>query len=161
MQIEPLTPERIEEAVAFITSVFPRDTDHVRKTFQAFKNGKSDSQWEEWRLTALEFWTVSAEDHLIGIIGLYIREKEPEVCWLSWFCVDPAYRKQGIGTMLFDKVVQEARRHQKRFLRLYTSTAPEEADAQRFYEQRGFRETSREPEPHSPYERIYQELALS
>lgn len=162
MDIHSLPFEGIDEAIALITSVFPRDASHIRKTLNAYRNGAADPHWQQHRLTSLHFWAMEDVNHMVGIIGLYEKKADNnDACWLSWFCVTPEHRSKGMGRILLEHVIAEAQRRGKHRLRLYTSTAPEEAIAQRLYDERGFIETSREAEPGSPYERIYRELNVS
>ena len=66
-----------------------------------------------------------------------------EAVWVAWFCVDPKARGRGIGQALIDHTVSRARNAGFNRIRLYTSTDPNEAAAQRLYEKNGFKEIRR------------------
>jgi len=94
-----------------------------------------------------------------GITGLYTcPQDEDEADWLSWFCVDPAQRGQGIGGKLLAFSIEEARGRGKQFLRLYTSDDPNEAEAQGLYEKFGLRVVREEKV--RTHTLIYRELRL-
>ncbi|HSV30434.1 MAG TPA: GNAT family N-acetyltransferase [Atribacteraceae bacterium] len=83
-------------------------------------------------------------DRVLGMTGLYRYKKDAdEAVWLSWFCVAPEVRSRGIGQSLIEHTEKIARGKGFHTIRLYTSTDPNEAAAQRFYEKNGYREISR------------------
>ncbi len=87
---------------------------------------------------------VNESRSVLGTSGLYRYHRDAdEAVWLAWFCVDPKARGQGIGQALIEHTVSRARDAGFRLIRLYTSTAPNEAAAQRLYEKNGFREVGR------------------
>ncbi|HHY88614.1 MAG TPA: GNAT family N-acetyltransferase [Chloroflexi bacterium] len=57
-----------------------------------------------------------------------------QVGWITTVCVDPAYRRQGIGTALLDECER-----QLRLPRIRLSVARSNHGALRLYEQRGYR----------------------
>ena len=83
-------------------------------------------------------------NELLGTTGLYRYKKDAdEAVWVAWFCVDPKARGRGIGQELIDHTVMLARNAGYDRIRLYTSTDPNEAAAQRLYEKNGFKEIGR------------------
>ena len=93
---------------------------------------------------------VDEGDLVLGTTGLYRYRKDLETAvWLAWFCVDPRARGRGIGQALLDHSVARARDAGFSLLRLYTSTDPNEASAQRLYERNGFIEVGRKKGLHS------------
>lgn len=166
MLIEPLSHETLDEAINLINRVFPYQTLIERFSLRAslFKD-----YWFYkigfWlaRVTQLNYWVAIEErsKQVIGTTGLYCYSKdEAEAYWLAWLCVDPACRGQGIGKKLLDFSVDKAKAAGKRFLRLYTSTDPNEAAAQILYEKYGFRITGEEKIWGDIHKRIYRELQL-
>ena len=93
---------------------------------------------------------VDANALVLGTTGLYRYKKDfDEAVWLSWFCVDPNARGCGIGQALIEHSVARARETGFSLMRLYTSTDPNEASAQRLYERNGFMEVGRKRGLHS------------
>jgi ribosomal protein S18 acetylase RimI-like enzyme len=87
---------------------------------------------------------------VLGTTGLYRYKKDfDRAVWLAWFCVDPKARGRGIGQALLDHTVARARDAGFSLMRLYTSTDPNEASAQRLYERNGFMEVGRKRGLHS------------
>lgn len=120
---------------------------------------KYDVFWKKFNLTYLHYWVALLESKVVGITGLYGLKKDAhEALWLSWFCVDPVYRKHGIGSQLLIFTEEEAKRLGAKCLRLYTSTNPEEAVAQHLYEERNYVITGTEQLPHEL--RVYREKKL-
>ncbi|MBS3974898.1 MAG: GNAT family N-acetyltransferase [Actinobacteria bacterium] len=76
--------------------------------------------------------------NVVGTIGLFRhRFDADEAFWLTYFCVAPEARGAGVGSRLLDRAIERARQDGADYLRLYTSDASDEADAQRLYESRG------------------------
>ena len=65
----------------------------------------------------------------MGRAGMYLED----------IYIMPEYRGQGIGKQLIEFSIEAARGYGKKYLRLYTSTDPNEAAAQFLYEKYGFR----------------------
>ena len=94
-------------------------------------------------LVAFDVYVDEAE-LVLGTTGLYRYKKDSDTAvWLAWFCVDPRARGRGIGQALLDHSVARARDAGFSLMRLYTSTDPNEASAQRLYERNGFMEVGR------------------
>jgi len=87
---------------------------------------------------------VDEADVVLGTTGLYRYKRDFDTAvWLAWFCVDPRARGRGIGQALLEHTVTRARDAGFSLMRLYTSTDPNEAWAQRLYERNGFMEVGR------------------
>lgn len=56
----------------------------------------------------------------VGVVGLYEYDNYKEDIWLNWFGVLPKYREQGVGTNALIKIIEFARRYNKKYFRLYT-----------------------------------------
>jgi len=112
----------------------------------------------------LKYW-VAIDDNtnrVVGVTGIYEKREDAKAsCWLGWYCVDPEFRGQGIGTMLLDFAINEANKLKKRYLRLYTSTDPNDAVAQIVYEKKGFKIMEDRPrKSDGTYETFCRELDL-
>lgn len=143
MRIEPVTRESLGAARALITRVFSYDALLVRCWFFALNRGETLLGRAVRRLSGikefLELWVALDDDgSVVGTTGLYRKRSDAdEAVWLSWFCVAPEHRGRGIGGRLLDFSIERARRTGARHLRLFTSSVPAEALAQRLYESRG------------------------
>ena len=56
----------------------------------------------------------------IGVVGLYEISKYKDTIWLSWFGVVEDYRYKGYGSQIFEDILNEAKKYNKDFLRLFT-----------------------------------------
>lgn len=69
--------------------------------------------------------------------------KTPEMYWLNWFYVDEQFRRDGLGTKLYEHALSRLRRQKCRKLYLDTSSDPIYEAALAFYKRNGFREEGR------------------
>ena len=136
--IVPFDAARREDVVRLVDRVFPSQGLVERLSMRVFQ-----TRWD-W-LLALggirdgRFWLAVKDDAVIGTVGLYSTPKDAaSALWLGWFCVSPEARGQQVGQGLIDFAVRQASAEQRMFLRLYTSTDPNEAAAQSVYERNGF-----------------------
>jgi len=161
VHIETLSPQTLDAANTLVDTIFAKEvelipSDALRASLEAEKYEKF---WIKFNLTYLHYWVALVGDAVVGTTGLYGLTKDiHEALWLSWFCVDPSYRKQSIGSQLLTFTEEEARRLGTKYLRLYTSTNPEEAVAQRLYDERNYVITGTEQLPHEL--RVYREKRL-
>lgn len=65
-------------------------------------------------------YLVYHQDTPVGIIGLYEKPEYPDDVWLTWFGVDPKYRNHGIGSQMLLKIIEIAKKYNKKNLRLNT-----------------------------------------
>ena len=151
MQIVPGDEVLIEKAEALAKSVFKSDHWLVHLTFLVLK--KPDHWFVKIMAALMGIKDYLSTDVMIddtgavlGTIGLYrINKDYQDAVWISWFCVAPAARQQGVGQALLDHAVSQAVAAGYKLIRLYTSTDPNEAAAQVLYEKNGFREYRRSP----------------
>lgn len=86
-----------------------------------------------------------------------LRPLEPAVCEMKRLYVRPAFRTHGIGRVLIDRIVQDARQAGYRHMRL--DTLPSMAAAQALYRRLGFQEIA--PYRKNPIEgAVFLELQL-
>jgi len=107
-------------------------------------------------------WVARQEDKIVGTIGYYVLLKdELEASWLSWYCVAPEARNQGIGSKLLEIVIAHIKASGKQYVRVFTSDIPEEKQAQKLYKKIGF-VYFREPkfDPASQTNHLYLQLKL-
>lgn len=141
----------MDQAEALVRSVFPWMTPVERLSFVAIRNPSGLAGRLLMACAGIKdkiAFDVCVDEAgaVLGTTGLYRYKRDAhEAAWIAWFCVAPAARGQGVGQQLLDHTVQLARELGYRNVRLYTSTSPGEAAAQRLYEQNGFIEIKRIP----------------
>jgi len=146
IKIIELADAQIPQAKKLVNEVFKHQDFTERISFWVYKHRnkfwmKLLSWW--YGTKSLEYWVaVDEKGTICGTTGFYTQKKDiHEAIWLSWFCVAPARRGQGIGKQLIEFSIKEAQSRGKKYLRLYTSDDPNEADAQFLYEKYGFVKT--------------------
>ncbi|MBP9094872.1 GNAT family N-acetyltransferase [bacterium] len=120
-----------------------------------------------------KYWlAVDKNGNVLGTTGLYESGKDAsEAAWLGWMSVRSAYRGQGIGKLLVEHSIEQAKLDGKQYLRLYTSNARGEHTAQSLYEKHGLKIVGSEPHPiprvvqrifgeKKPLQILYRELEL-
>lgn len=170
MIIEPLSYETLDQAINLVDRIFPfqinSQIENASMVFRASlekNNSFNRNLLEKMQITDANYWVAidNNSKKVVGTTGLYsYQEDENQAYWLGYTCVDPDFRGQGIGSKLVDFAITKARQSDKQFLRLYTSTYPDQAVAQILYEKRGFRITREESIEESNFKMIYRELKL-
>lgn len=164
--IQPLSQSTLLSAIQLANLVFPYPRFLERADF-AFRLSLM-SGWipkllfKLLSITDARYWVVLSENSsVIGFTGLYGYTKDRDnALWLGWTCVSPTARGMGIGGKLVDFAIAKARSEGKKFLRLYTSTSPNEAAAQHLYEHRGLGIIGEKELHGKPFKIIYRELQL-
>ena len=137
-----LDADKLEAATALRDSVFKHMTKEEALSLKAYVHKSDYAKWySESGITSLYSWVLveTATDKVVGLTGLYTEEDDTEdTCWLGWFCVDPDYRKLGLGQALLNFSISEAKRMEKTRLKLYTYNSEEFWDAIKLYEWYGF-----------------------
>jgi len=166
MEIKHLSKENLNQAIKLVLKVFPysepTDEEYAPKWFKASLNpAKYKKDFKEVSVTYVKYWVAIEKDKVIGAIGIYTYKKdEKEANWLAWFFVDPNYRNKKIGSKLLDYIIEKTKEQKKTYLRLFTSSNPNEAKAQKIYDKRGFKITKIEKEVDKGYDKIYRELKI-
>jgi len=171
IKIEALTQRTLKEAVDLVNIVFPDQGEEPANIgFPASLNpekykdflSKTQILLSKIQIPELRYWVaIDDSGRVVGTIGLYCYEKDKEEAyWLGWFCVDPATRKQGVGTRLLRFCIEKTKKQGKKFLRLWTTTDPNELDAHRLYEKYGFKLVREEQFGDTALKKLYYELKL-
>ena len=86
---------------------------------------------------ARSLWGYYKENKLVGICGL-LGTSNPDNVWFSWFAVDPALQKKGLGKFMLDFIEDKA--CNKNYKRLFVETHDNKIflGAMRFYKKHGF-----------------------
>ncbi len=171
-KLVPLSRKTLEQAIKLVETAFPTLTpdhpEHPRLAFSASLLKAKSPVLTDLSLTtgvtSAKYWVAidNSTSKVIGTTGLYTYKKdEHEAYWGGWMAVDPDCRGNGIGNALLELAIDRARKDGKQFLRLYTSTEPNEAVAHILYGRYGFKVVNDEPIEGTEFRMLYQELKLS
>ena len=142
MEIKPLSKQTLDDVVNLVNGVFPNQGFEPAWISLKGSLGMHPYDWLVHfvgRVPWLTYWVAKEEERVVGVVGHYAYKKdEHEASWIGWMCVHPDYRGRGIGRDLLYLVLEEAKRLGKPYLRLYTSTDPNEAVANIMYDKLGF-----------------------
>jgi len=164
IKIKTARGEQLQMAKRLIRRVFPWRSPREEVILFAMTNRQS---WIARKMLYLsrikeiaEIWVAINEDkEVIGTVGLYTYRKDhSEAIWLFWYCVAPEERGQGTGKKLLKQAIQEAKKLDIDYLRLYTSNLANERVAQQIYEKHGLKEIRRKNRIF--YQEIIRELRL-
>ena len=167
MKIVPLSKENLEETISLALKVFPLDAAGKNPPERGFRKSLSnEANLKSWKgpehiLSRLNYWILLDEkDKVIGVTGLYGYKEIPEEVWLAWFCLDPNVRGKGLGRQLLEWTMTKAKEEGYKVFRLYTSTDPNEAPAQKLYESIGLKVTEEKDDDETPYKILYRQCNL-
>lgn len=140
MIIKPLSFDRLEESNTLRNRVFKYLSLEEKQTLNASLDPQNHSSiFTKLALMSLEYWVAIYENKVVGLIGLYEETSDCEdSIWLGWYCVDEKYRGLTIGKKLINFAIEEAKKKNKHFLKLYTTLHDEYAVARELYEKLGF-----------------------
>jgi len=140
MIIKPLSFDRLEESNTLRNRVFKYLSLEEKQTLNASLDPQNHSSiLAKLALMSLEYWVAIYENKVVGLIGLYEETSDHEdSIWLGWYCVDEKYRGLTIGKKLISFAIEEAKKKNKYFLKLYTTLHDEYAVARDLYEKLGF-----------------------
>ncbi len=142
MVIKKLRETLLKEATKLRDSVFTHLDKCERETLHASLYADNDTAWNlKNGIEKLTYWIATDElkKRVAGLVGLYTEYGDnDDMVWLGWFCVDPKYRGQKIGSMLLEFAIDRAREQGKKYLLLYTTGETEYASARALYGKRGF-----------------------
>jgi len=140
--ITALYGDRLPEAKALRDRIFKGMTQDEKPSLDASLDRKAYQDWyEENGIDRLDYWVLieRSSDKVVGLTGIYTEKQDAEnTCWLGWFCIDPAYRKHGLGRALLDFSITKAKSLKKELLKLYTYNSKGYHDAMKMYEKYGF-----------------------
>jgi len=169
IRIQPLHPETLEAAIQLaetcFTLDFKTDPNRIRSSIETSLYPDRYPDRFGGRLVAdgIHYWLALDQERVIGMVGYYIlTEDQQDSAWISWYCVDPAYRGKKIGLQLLNFIIEKAKSLGKTHLRLFSSDIPAEHRAHAVYKKRGFR-PFKEPhyDPKTKTDFIYLQLNLS
>jgi len=158
MRIALLSKKTLQQAIDLTLKSFPysspKDKDYPGKWLKYPVEMKGKLSLD------IKYWVVVENHKVIGISGLYTMPKDSDSSWLGWTCVDKKFRGKKIGSKLLNFVIKKARKNNKKFLKLYTSTNKNERIAGMMYKKKGFIETRRKRNMNSNEYTIWMKLKL-
>jgi GNAT superfamily N-acetyltransferase len=149
MAIVACPPEAFDDAWALVRRVFPRMGTIERLSHVMLQRPGSLAARALMRAAGirdLRAFDVELDERgrVRATAGLYrYRADADDASWLAWFCVAPEARRRGLGQALLEHAERRSLELGHTVLRLYTSTDPNEAAAQRLYEKNGYLELAR------------------
>jgi|GEM_PF-1620688 len=133
IRIVPLSKKYLDEANLLVEKIFlyKQDRKIARINLEESLFLRNSGKW---------YWVaIDKSGKLVGVTGLYLDTKDEDVIWLGWFGVHPEYRRQGMGTFLFEFTIKAAKRREFKTIKIYTSTDKHERAAHRMYESYEFK----------------------
>jgi len=89
---------------------------------------------------------------LESIHGIIIQKT---TCWLGWFCVDPAYRRKGIGKRLLEFILKYAKRKGYKIFCIETTSHEKQKAAMKLFKKFGFKKVGRIKNYYKSFDLIY------
>lgn len=154
----PLTKENLYKALLIAKEIFPYDSDDIELSYT--RGLDNDSTWRSVKI--LEHYLVinSDTDEVVAITGIYQKNTHPlDEIWLSWFGVNPKFRRQGIGKKVLELTMNLARDRGYKHFNLWTSDWIDEVAAQKLYDDLGIKVYK--SEPGDEYTTIYRSADLA
>jgi GNAT superfamily N-acetyltransferase len=162
----PLSYENLEEAIALVREVFPDDFDTEDSPEEAYRASLDREKYKSFidrhHLDLLQYLLVVEQStgKAVGVTEWYTVDTDPKgMIWLGWYCVDQTHRGKGFGRAILEWTVATVKDMGYTTMRLYTTTDPNEADAQILYEKMGFKLIGQEDEGRS-YITLFREKIL-
>lgn len=163
VEILSITKEYLNKGVKLVESIFTDEDESAKRELEASIDEKKFQKYVtkiDRHIRSLEYFVaVNTNEKVVGLIGMYtLIENYEDTIWIGWYCVHKKHRGRGIGKLLLDFVIDEARKRGKNYICLYTSTERNEAKAQEIYEKYGFHITKRIKK--NGYEILYRKKTL-
>lgn len=110
LRYEKISENNIRVAAKIQYEIFPNSSAYL-KYLKEIQNKTLDLPVD---------FLIFENDIPIGVVGLYEISKYKDTIWLSWFGVVEDYRYKGYGSQIFEDIINEAKKYNKDFLRLFT-----------------------------------------
>lgn len=141
LTIEPVSIKNIEQAQKLLELVFPYcKTRKYPPEQSVYLSMIGDVNYlKEENISSEEFFVATNNgEEILGTTGLTVYQRQsPFTCWLGWFCVNPDFRKKGLGGQILSWTLQRAKEKGFKNLKVETSDHENEAGAQLLYESFG------------------------
>ncbi len=143
IQIKTITEQNISESMELVKKLLPTENfELVLKVLtESCMLGTNNNELLKENIIHPRYWVAFNDNKVIGLSGYYFDPTETDAVWAGWTAVD---RSLGMlsakaANGLIAKVVYEARKTGREYLRLYTSDLPEEVMANKVYDKLGFK----------------------
>lgn len=161
--VQPLSKKNLLDTIMLAERIFPGDINSTESPRRMFTASIDPNLYREWineaQIKSLKYWVTVYENRVIAFTGLYIPlGKYEDDLWLGWFGVDSDFRRHGIGRALLQWTMARAKAQGCKTLSLYTSSAPNEAAAQKLYGSLGFKVFR--TEQHGEYTYLFRQKRL-
>lgn len=166
IKIVPLSSATLKSALALITTTFSLTPDEVPKLEleEAVEPGRHTAALAEKGISDPRYWVALYHGHIAGVTGIYYTPLDRhEAVWGGWTAYDPKLRSSvsRAKMLMLEKMLIEARATGRRLLRLYTSTLPTEAAANRLYDRVGLKVYRTEPLPDGSGTVLYRQAEIA
>lgn len=150
IKIVPLSPPTIGQALRLLNSTFSLTPDEVPviELEESVEPGRHTAKLAAKGMSDPRYWVALHHGRVIGLTGLYFKaEDRNEAVWGGWTVYDATLRSSmsRAKVMMLQKMLIEARATGRKLLRLYTTTLPAEAAANRLYDRAGLKVYLTEP----------------
>lgn len=155
-----VSEEVLEEVLFVVEKIFPDDRNDFVRHYNQYIN-KAISDWKDVRYWKY-YYVRNDKGEIVAITGLYnekYKHSKDEV-WLGWFGVIPECRGMGIGREVLEWSIKEAKQLGYKKLKLWTTTYPDEVNAQELYEKAGLKIFHKEKYLNTEYEKLFREKIL-
>ncbi len=143
IQIKTITEQYITESLDLVKKFLPLDNHELILNLlkESCMLGTNSDELLKENIIHPRYWIALSENRVIGLSGYYFDPNEPDAVWAGWTAVD---RNLGIlsakaANGLIAKVVYEAKKTGREYLRLYTTELPEEVMANKIFDKLGFK----------------------
>lgn len=139
MRIDLMLSADAEPAGLLANSIFKDSAPLTSFKLSFDQESPAAIKWFGGHSSLLEYYVGRDQSKIISTCGLYTEKDEWDgIVWLGWFCVDPAYRGQGLGDQMFEfGEKRAAQRHQANKLMLWTE--PQDKAAHSLYIKHGMK----------------------
>ena len=166
IRIVPLSPATLGQALALITTTFQLTPEEAPKLEleESVEPGRHTAALADKGISDPRYWVALHHGHVVGVTGInFSADDREEAVWGGWTVYDPALRSSvsRAKMLMLQKMLIEARATGRKLLRLYTSTAPAEAAANRLYDRAGLKVYRTEPLPDGTATVLYRQADIA
>jgi cation diffusion facilitator family transporter len=166
VKMVPLSPATLKPALRLIETTFDLLSSEVPvlELEESIEPGRHAAALAESGMSDPCYWVAYYHGKVVGLTGIYFKaEDRQEAVWGGWTVYDAKLREGAsrAKVIMIQKVMIEARATGRRYLRLYTSTVPVEAQANRLYDKLGLKIYRTEPMDDGKNLILYRQAELS